>query len=200
MEHLSDRQKEIITTAIKIIAERGIFELTTKNIAKEIGFSEAAIYKHFESKADILMALLDYFENQADRILEKLKNTPLLGFAKIREIFMERCVFFEKNPYYTKVIFSEEIFQNDENLAVKIKSIMKKNWQMVMIAIDEIKKQNDSLKDFNSEDLATVIMGSFRLLVTQWRISGFRFGLKARCESLMATLENMIFKNCLNRG
>ncbi|MGC9375649.1 MAG: TetR/AcrR family transcriptional regulator, partial [Bacteroidales bacterium] len=41
----SERQKEILTTAVEIIAAKGIQGLTIKNLSKEIGISEAAIYR-----------------------------------------------------------------------------------------------------------------------------------------------------------
>jgi len=51
---LTDRQIEIINKSIDIIATKGIQGLTIKNLSKEIGISEPAIYRHFESKTDIL--------------------------------------------------------------------------------------------------------------------------------------------------
>jgi AcrR family transcriptional regulator len=45
---LSDRQKEIIEVSLALIAENGIQGLTIKNLAKRIGFSESAIYRHYE--------------------------------------------------------------------------------------------------------------------------------------------------------
>ena len=44
---ISERQKEIIDAAGRILTESGIGGLTTKKLALEMGFSEAAIYRHF---------------------------------------------------------------------------------------------------------------------------------------------------------
>ena len=57
MSELSARQEEIIDTAIKLIDAGGIQNLTMKNIARQMGFSEPAIYRHFESKLDLLLAM-----------------------------------------------------------------------------------------------------------------------------------------------
>ena len=52
---LTERQQEILDKSIEIISRKGIQGLTIKNLSKEIGISEPAIYRHFESKTDILL-------------------------------------------------------------------------------------------------------------------------------------------------
>ena len=53
----TERQQEIINVALKLINEKGIQGLTMKNLSKEIGISEPAIYRHFENKIEILLAI-----------------------------------------------------------------------------------------------------------------------------------------------
>ncbi|NLB03802.1 MAG: TetR/AcrR family transcriptional regulator, partial [Bacteroidales bacterium] len=55
------RQTEIVETALNLINENGIQGLTIKNLSKKIGISEPAIYRHFENKIEILLAVLDTF-------------------------------------------------------------------------------------------------------------------------------------------
>ena len=64
MNSLTERQGEILDASINIISKKGIQNLTIKNISNEIGFSEPAIYRHFESKIEILLTILSMFENQ----------------------------------------------------------------------------------------------------------------------------------------
>ena len=59
--NFSERQIQIIEAATKRIDKYGIQELTTKNLAADIGLSEAALYRHFKSKNDILLGMLSYF-------------------------------------------------------------------------------------------------------------------------------------------
>ena len=59
---ISDRQLEIIEAAGKILTTSGVSGLTIKNLAKEMKFSESAIYRHFTSKEEIIIALLEYLQ------------------------------------------------------------------------------------------------------------------------------------------
>ncbi|NLB35542.1 MAG: helix-turn-helix transcriptional regulator [Elusimicrobia bacterium] len=56
----TERQKQIIETSMKLIASGGIQTLTMKRISEGIDITEAAIYRHFKSKLDILLGILEY--------------------------------------------------------------------------------------------------------------------------------------------
>ncbi|MBL6964026.1 MAG: helix-turn-helix transcriptional regulator, partial [Candidatus Marinimicrobia bacterium] len=55
MNEYTERQDQIIQESIQLIAEKGIQGLTIKNISKAIGITEPAIYRHFDSKNDIIL-------------------------------------------------------------------------------------------------------------------------------------------------
>ena len=57
----TERQIEIMQAATQRIDKYGIQDLTIKNLAADLQLSEAALYRHFKSKNDILMGLLNYF-------------------------------------------------------------------------------------------------------------------------------------------
>lgn len=65
---LSERQLEIIKASGKILMESGIAGLTTKNLAREMHFSESALYRHFKNKEAIVTLLIAYLsENITQR-------------------------------------------------------------------------------------------------------------------------------------
>ena len=85
----SKRQIEIIEAATKLIGEKGIQNLTTKNLAAEMGFSEPALYRHFKSKTDILQSVLVFYKEQMKEGVEKLLHDNNSGAEKIKgKIFL----------------------------------------------------------------------------------------------------------------
>ena len=84
----SERQQQIVETAIKLIADKGIQNLTTKNLAKEIGISEPALYRHFSSKLEILKAVITNFQIKMQPALEKL-NKSVNSLNKIESFILE---------------------------------------------------------------------------------------------------------------
>jgi TetR/AcrR family fatty acid metabolism transcriptional regulator len=57
----TERQIEIMEAATLRIDKFGIQELTIKNLAADLRLSEAALYRHFKSKNEILLGLLTYY-------------------------------------------------------------------------------------------------------------------------------------------
>lgn len=172
-KNFTERQIEIMEIATRIIDRQGIQELTTKNLAIEIGLSEAALYRHFKSKNEIMLGLLDYFmlemKERVAMIASKEDRTPS---ELLKDIFTSQLKMFAKKPAIVSVIFSEGIFQFNKELMEKVSGMM----EMMQVAIDAIVKrgqQEGNFRDFvGSSTVSTIIMGSMRLAVMKWKVFG----------------------------
>ncbi len=192
MQVLSKRQKQIIDISIHIISERGLQDLTMKNLSHELGISEPAIYRHFESKQKIIIAVLESFKHQ-NRLIE----TPLpidgeqsfLHLTKYIEMIIKRL---KDNPALSAVIFSEDIFQNQTELSDLVKNIMNSTILFFMNLIDKGQQDGSIRSDIEKDDLSVIVMGSLRQIVTVWRLSGFSIDLIESGNKLNRTLGVLI--------
>jgi AcrR family transcriptional regulator len=80
--HAQERKKSIIETTIQIISERGIQGTTTARIAAAEGISEKALYIHFASRRDILVAALDSVFERATSILRESEGANALEYLR----------------------------------------------------------------------------------------------------------------------
>lgn len=188
----SSRQENIIQTAMRIIESEGIEELTTKNLAKQVGVTEAALYRHFESKTGILLGVLQYFEGMVKAQLERVGKLPLSPLAKIGTVLRERSRDFQENPALTVVILSEEIFPNSRELAEKISETVKLNRDFFVLQLGEALIGGEILPTLDPEQAFRLIIGPFRLLVTQWRLSRQGFSLPDEFEKFWKELEKVL--------
>ena len=118
---ITPRQLEIIEATGKILTKSGTSGLTIKNLAKEMNFSESAIYRHFASKEDIILAMMDYLAESIDERLTNLSQTTSPE-EKFRAMFEEQFNFFSKNRHYVVAVFSDGLM--DESLRIN-EAIMK---------------------------------------------------------------------------
>ena len=192
MQELSSRQKQIIDITINIISERGIQDLTMKNLSIELGISEPAIYRHFESKQKILIAVLDTFKHQNKLISDNVINqnkTSLQYIQRSIVMFMKK---FTENPAMSAVIFSEEIFQNQSELSEMVKNIMNSTIEFFTKLLEEGQIDRSIRYDIGKNELCVIVMGSIRHIVTVWRLSGFSNDLNKSGQKLIKSLEVMI--------
>ena len=189
---LSERQQQIIEESVKIIDNKGIQGLTIKNLSKAIGISEPGIYRHFESKTAIILSILDSFKEMAIMLLEIMETFEGAAIDKISFMFSKMLELFSENPSMISVIFSEEIFKNEEILKIRIVEILNLHAETIESIILKGQKERDVRNDIDVETLALMCMGSLRLLVKKWDLNDHNFNLSVERTKLLSGLNKII--------
>ncbi len=194
MERFTARQKEIINTAIELIAEHGIQVLTIKNLSQRIGIAESAIYRHFNSKTDILFGILSIFVESKEEMAKTLRRSDLRPIEKLKQMLIGRFEYFSRNRAIATVIFSEELFRNDQKLSELIYETMTSVQNTVISVIEEGQKAGEIRDDVSAKHLGYMITGAIRLIVMHWRYSGFKTDLIEEGKKFWESVKAMITK------
>ncbi|WP_214649468.1 TetR/AcrR family transcriptional regulator [Sphingobacterium mizutaii] len=173
IEGYTDRQIEIIEAATRRIDRYGIQNLTIKNLAADIKVTEPALYRHFKSKNDILMSLLNYFIARMEKRISSLSvNSQKSPSENLIDLFNFQFKTFTERPAVVSVIFAENIFHFDEGLSIKVAQIL----DLMQGYVEQNILNGQSKGDFNAEiqssTLATILLGGIRLTVLKWKLSG----------------------------
>ncbi|HRP30306.1 MAG TPA: TetR/AcrR family transcriptional regulator [Ginsengibacter sp.] len=190
MDRFTDRQIEIMEAATAIIDKSGIQNMTIKNLATDIGLSEPALYRHFNSKNDILLGLLEYFKAEMKGRLSSVGSAE--GSAPgdvLRQIFKLQLQAFSAKPAIVSVIFAEGIFHFDEALSGKVSEIMSLMHDYVRDNIKKGQEAGNYTTFINHCVLTTIITGGMRMAVLKWRLSGHKANL---VKDGMAVLEGIL--------
>lgn len=174
----SYRQIEIIEAATKRIDEHGIQDLTIKTLAADLNLSEAALYRHFKSKNEILLGLLTYFiEEMKVRLALILTNIERSPSELLKALFDSQLKTFVAKPSIVSVIFSESIFQFNKELSSTVSSMM----ELMQNHIESIVKKGQLDGSFSKivgvSTTTTIIMGGMRITVLKWKLSGHKSDL-----------------------
>lgn len=174
---------------MKLIADKGIQGFTIKNLSKEIGVSEPAIYRHFNSKTDILINILNNFKEMSVSMSEMLVDNTGSAIEKIEFMFSKMIGVFSEQPSVISVIFSEEIFKNETVLKEKINEIQ--NIQLLNIEniIHKGQAEGNMRTDLDKSSLALMFMGALRLLVKRWDLNNHSFSLKLEGKRLLESFK-----------
>jgi AcrR family transcriptional regulator len=192
--NFTTRQVEIIEAATRLIGDKGIQNVTTKHLAKEMGFSEPALYRHFKGKTDILVSVLEYFREKMYSGLDSIIASDGTGLEKIHELIKYHFKLFTDNPSIIMVIFAETSFQYDKKLSDTVNKLVKQKKQLVIKILKEGIEDRSVRTDVDPEQVTSIILGSMRFTVLQWRLSDFDFDLNKRGHELWHTI-NLMIKN-----
>lgn len=186
---ISNRQLEIIEVSGKILIEKGIKGLTTKTVASEMNFSESAIYRHFKSKEEILIALLSLLkQNMNKRLTSEIKpqNTATENF---KAVFTSQFNYFKKNPHFVVAVLSDGLLDESEEIKTIILQLMQNKMQLLGQILEQGKQTNEFNTEISIEDLLPIILGSFRFQILKWKLSNFQYDITTEGNK---TIDNLL--------
>lgn len=177
-ENFSNRQLEIIDAAMKRIDEHGIQKLTISNLAADINLTEGALYRHFKNKNSILNGLLTYFIEEMDARTDAILSQKDKDATELlRELFSSQLKKFTEKPAIVSVIFSEGIFQFNKDMNEKVSLMMEIMQKKISQIVESGQAQGEFSKTLGVNATATIIMGSMRMVVLKWKVSGHKSNL-----------------------
>ncbi|KNY25955.1 TetR/AcrR family transcriptional regulator [Pseudobacteroides cellulosolvens] len=186
---LLDRKLSIILATVDVIDEFGLQGLSTREVAKRVGISEPAIFRHFKSKGGLLLAVLEHFSQYDSDIILSIQVKKIDPIKAITNFIDTYAAYYENYPAITAITQSYDIVRCDPYLSEKIQSIFFTRINFITEMISQAQKNGQINPDINSQNLATVIMGLQRESCLNWRMQGYNFSLR---KQILSTLEMVL--------
>lgn len=188
---ITTRQLELIEAECRILTRSGVNGLTIKNLAKEMNFSESAIYRHFSSKEEIVLAMLNFLAENTD---ERLTNMPLFENPEdnFRAMFHEQFRFFGNNSHFIVAVFSDGLIEENDQINKAINKLMATKIKHLIRIINDGQQKNVFTTSVSTMDLAYVVMGTFKLQMFKWRLTNFEYDIKEVGDNMINTLLKLI--------
>jgi TetR/AcrR family transcriptional regulator len=122
----SNRKEQILQSLAQMLETNPGQRITTAKLAAEVGVSEAALYRHFPSKARMFEGLIEFIEDtllsRINIILDNEKDTQ----SRMYNILMLLLGFAEKNPGITRILTGDALQGEQERLRARIQSLFEK--------------------------------------------------------------------------
>ena len=125
------RQEQIKHAVLDIIYTSGLKSLSTRNLANRIGMSEGAIFRHFSTKQDIILAIIK--DVQVDFIgpLRVIANSNRPPEERLNEFLCKTVTYLIENKGITMLMFSEASHNNDKELKSNLLQIFNNQKKLV---------------------------------------------------------------------
>lgn len=183
------RKETLVITAVSIIHEKGFQGLSTREVAAREGISEATIFKHFKTKNDLLLAVLEHFFQFDEVLLESAYHKEMTPKERLLHVLQGLVTYYENYPEITAILQSYGSLIHEEDLKEKVLEIFSKRTRTIQIFIDQGKEFGEIDSTVPSEILVDMILGAFDRIILRWRIQNYDFSLK---ECTLSTI-NQIF-------
>ncbi|OIR06662.1 nucleoid occlusion factor SlmA [mine drainage metagenome] len=118
-----ERKQQILETLAKMLEAPKREKITTASLAARLDVSEAALYRHFASKAQMFEGLIVFIEETIFGLINKISSEETEGLRQIQRIITMLLVFAEKNPGMTRVLIGDALVNEDEKLQLRINQL-----------------------------------------------------------------------------
>jgi AcrR family transcriptional regulator len=174
----TERQIEIIAAAGQLISEDGYSKLTTKRLAERMRFSEAALYRHFASKEDILVKMLELLTASVQDRMSVVAGLDLMPDQRLRAMFDSHFTYFKAHPEYLMAIFATNFMEPSPTIDSAIKNLMGVMRDHLRTVVSDGQEAGTFTRAIPTDALVHIVMGTFRLHMLQWRMGGKRTDVK----------------------
>ena len=109
-----ERRVQILEMLAAMLEEPGAERVTTSALAARLVVSEAALYRHFASKAQMFEGLIDFIEQSVFTLVNQINEREAVGPLQAHQVITVLLQFGEKNPGMTRVMVGDAlVFEND---------------------------------------------------------------------------------------
>jgi TetR/AcrR family transcriptional regulator len=119
-----ERKTQILQTLASMLEQPQGEKITTAALAAKVGVSEAALYRHFASKAQMFEALIEFIEESVFTLVSQITQSERDGRAQAQQIVSMLLNFAEKNPGMVRVLIGDALVYEDARLQVRINQLL----------------------------------------------------------------------------
>ncbi len=119
-----ERKTQILQTLAAMLEQPQAEKITTAALAAKVGVSEAALYRHFASKAQMFEALIEFIEESVFTLVNQIAHTERDGRAQAQQIVSMLLNFAEKNPGMVRVLIGDALVHEDARLQTRINQLL----------------------------------------------------------------------------
>lgn len=121
-----ERKLQILQTLAEMLQQPKGEKITTAALAGKLDVSEAALYRHFASKAQMFEGLIEFIESSVFGLINQITTTQENGLSQVQAITGMLLNFAEKNPGMTRVMIGDALVNEDDRLQVRMNQFVER--------------------------------------------------------------------------
>jgi TetR/AcrR family transcriptional regulator len=118
-----ERKLQILQTLAEMLQDPKGERITTAALAAKLHVSEAALYRHFASKAQMFEGLIEFIETTVFGLINKIQVEEPNAIKQVHSILGVLLSFAEKNPGMTRVLIGDALVNEDDRLQARINQL-----------------------------------------------------------------------------
>lgn len=171
-QKISRKQQILESLALMLQSSPGE-RITTAKLAAEVGVSEAALYRHFPSKARMFEGLIDFIEESIFSRINLILSDHKETLVRCHHVLHVLLVFAERNPGMCRILSGDALMGENERLRARVHQFFEKLESQFKQVLRERKLREGKTFTINEQALANILVSFAEGKISQYVRSGF---------------------------
>jgi TetR/AcrR family transcriptional regulator len=169
-----ERKTQILETLAHMLEQPQSEKITTAALAAKLDVSEAALYRHFASKAQMFEGLIEFIEQTVFSLINKIAAEETRGLKQLESVIALLLAFAQKNQGMTRVLIGDALVNEDHRLQARINQLHDRIEASLRQSLRIAASQNDLDASIDANAMANLLMCFVTGRWHQFAKSGFK--------------------------
>lgn len=189
------RKEQILQSLATILEQSPGCRITTAGLAKHVGVSEAALYRHFPSKAKMFEALIEFIEDTIFTRINQILSDEQSAAHRCEKILGLILTFCERNPGITRILTGDPLSGETERLRQRVMQLFDRVEAQLRQIIREMPTRGETAIDTDAVVAANLMLSLVEGRISQYVRSDFTRHPTTEWEAQWNLLQSSLFAN-----
>jgi TetR/AcrR family transcriptional regulator len=195
----TQRRQQILEALAQMLEANPGNRITTAGLARQVGVSEAALYRHFPSKSKMFEGLIEFIEETLFSRINIILNEEHTAAQRCEKMLMLLLAFTERNPGITRILTGDALAGETERLHQRVAQLFDRFETQLKQVIREAEMREGLRPVIPLQAASNLLMAAAEGRISQYVRSGFRRSPTADWPQQWELLMRGFFRNAVNQ-
>jgi TetR/AcrR family transcriptional regulator len=194
----SQRRQEILEALAHMLEANPGERITTAGLAREVGVSEAALYRHFPSKAKMFEGLIEFVEETIFSRISMILTEEQTALKRCQKILTLLLTFTARNPGITRILSGDALAGESERLHHRVAQLFDRLETQLKQIVREAEMREGLRPAISAGAVANLMLASAEGRISQFVRSGFKRAPTLDWQEQWELLTEGVFRPAIN--
>ncbi|MEW5892320.1 MAG: TetR/AcrR family transcriptional regulator [Pseudomonadota bacterium] len=166
------RQAEMVRAVLTLTEQQSVETITTTDIAKSVGLSQGAVFRHFPNKQSIWLAAIDWVQQTLLATIDAAAQTKAQPLERLQAMFEAHVDFVARHPGVPRLLFHELQQPGDSLVKKSVRALLAAYRRRLVGLLNEARQAGQAQAGLDTDAAATLFIGMIQGLVMQTMLMG----------------------------
>ncbi len=189
------RKEQILQALAHMLEAEPNGRITTARLAQEVGVSEAALYRHFPSKARMFEGLIEFAEESVFTLINQITQSDHGALVQVEQILTVMLAFTERNPGITRLLMGDILAGENSRLHSRVDQFFNRVDSQLKKVLREAELKEGLRTQATVTDTANLLLAYTEGKITQFMRSNFNAKPTTQWPTQWELLAGLVFRS-----